>query len=79
MLTKISIMSTELADHFGPSLLRKKDPVLLQYLLQKREKCDIILCKLDAEPDSPSILQAKEEQQHQLQMIKQALALYETL
>ena len=72
-----AVMSTELADRFGPSLLEKKDPVLQQFLLRKREKCDIILCKLEAEPDSPSVRQAAEEHRHQLELTEQALAFYE--
>ncbi|MCR5501535.1 MAG: class I SAM-dependent methyltransferase [Lachnospiraceae bacterium] len=75
------IMSTdripgELACEFGAILLERKDPVLKQFLYERLEKCDIILCKLEAGTPSESAKKAAGLQGKQREMILSALEYY---
>ncbi len=75
MLTDSGIMSTESEDAFGPVLLRRKDEILRQYLLEKEEKYDIILCKLESEASDASRSGA-DRIEKDLMLVREALRQY---
>lgn len=74
----LEVMSTELADEFGPVLLEKRDRILKQYLLYRKEKCDNILCKLESASDDERRGLRKKEVEDELLLINKAIGLYKS-
>jgi tRNA (adenine22-N1)-methyltransferase len=65
-------VSQEVADLYGPILLRKKHPVLFAFLERERAQQSAIRDELQKQPDSEKILRRKEEINRNLAYNKEA-------
>lgn len=67
---------SELAERFGPVLLKKRHPVLWEYLKREWKKCGELKDVLEKAPESPQVQQRMKELLKEMTYLKEVAGLY---